>query len=68
MNKIFLGILVYWLTCGAGAGAGAGTKAEQEVQPPHNQWSFESPLGTFDRGALQRGFQVYQEVCYLSCA
>ena len=57
MNKIFLGILIYWLTCGT------GIKAEQEVQPPHNQWSFESPLGTFDRGALQRGFQVYQEVC-----
>jgi ubiquinol-cytochrome c reductase cytochrome c1 subunit len=30
---------------------------------PHHYWSFEGPFGTFDRGALQRGFQVYNEVC-----
>jgi cytochrome c1 len=29
----------------------------------HVQWSFEGPFGTYDRGALQRGFQVYKEVC-----
>lgn len=27
------------------------------------QWSFEGPFGTYDRAALQRGFQVYKEVC-----
>ena len=26
-------------------------------------WSYEGPFGTYDRGALQRGFQVYKEVC-----
>ena len=26
-------------------------------------FSFDSPFGTYDRGALQRGFQVYKEVC-----
>ena len=26
-------------------------------------WSFEGPFGTYDRAALQRGFQVYKEVC-----
>ncbi len=26
-------------------------------------WSFNGPFGTFDRAQLQRGFQVYQEVC-----
>lgn len=33
---------------------------------PHierQQWSFAGPFGTFDRGQLQRGFKVYQEVC-----
>jgi ubiquinol-cytochrome c reductase cytochrome c1 subunit len=30
---------------------------------PHAAWSFEGPLGKFDRGSLQRGFQVYHEVC-----
>ena len=26
-------------------------------------WSFKGILGTFDRASLQRGYQVYQEVC-----
>lgn len=26
-------------------------------------WSFNGPTGTFDRAQLQRGFQVYKEVC-----
>jgi len=28
-----------------------------------NNWSFEGVFGTFDRASLQRGYQVYQEVC-----
>ena len=27
------------------------------------EWSFKGILGTFDRASLQRGYQVYQEVC-----
>lgn len=30
---------------------------------PKQDWSFKGPMGTFDRGAAQRGFQVYKEVC-----
>jgi ubiquinol-cytochrome c reductase cytochrome c1 subunit len=30
---------------------------------PASNWSFSGLFGTFDRGALQRGFQVYSEVC-----
>jgi len=30
---------------------------------PRQSWSFDGPFGTYDRAALQRGFQVYQEVC-----
>ena len=26
-------------------------------------WSFDGVFGTYDRAALQRGFQVYKEVC-----
>ena len=26
-------------------------------------WSFSGPFGTFDKTAMQRGFQVYNEVC-----
>ena len=31
--------------------------------PPQLKWSFQGPFGTFDRAQLQRGFQVYREVC-----
>ena len=30
---------------------------------PSQKWSFSGPLGTYDRASLQRGFQVYKEVC-----
>ncbi|CTQ51956.1 Cytochrome b/c1 [Roseibium album] len=35
-------------------------------EAPHidrQQWSFSGPFGVFERGQLQRGFKVYQEVC-----
>lgn len=28
-----------------------------------HEWTFEGPFGYFDKAALQRGFQVYTEVC-----
>lgn len=35
-----------------------------EAEPsPHIPWSFNGPFGTFDRASMQRGFQVYKEVC-----
>lgn len=34
-----------------------------DVQIPSHDWSFEGPFGTFDRAELQRGYQVYKEVC-----
>jgi len=38
--------------------------AEQEhVRLPQYDWSFSGPFGTYDRAALQRGYQVYKEVC-----
>lgn len=30
---------------------------------PRVEWSFDGPTGQFDRAQLQRGFQVYQNVC-----
>ncbi len=37
--------------------------AGNSVKPDKQNWSFSGLFGTFDRGALQRGFQVYNEVC-----
>ena len=43
---------------------GSGAKAAgDQVKPPSQKWSFTGLFGTFDRGALQRGFLVYNEVC-----
>ena len=36
---------------------------DDETPLPRPGWSFEGPFGTFDRGALQRGFEIYQNVC-----
>lgn len=42
------------------------TPAAEAVRPPSEDWSFDGLFGTFDRAQLQRGFQVYKEVCH-SC-
>lgn len=36
---------------------------EFPIEPKQMSWPFEGPFGTFDRQAIQRGFQVYKEVC-----
>jgi ubiquinol-cytochrome c reductase cytochrome c1 subunit len=41
----------------------AAQAAEGEIHLPDVKHSFDGFLGTFDRGELQRGFQVYKEVC-----
>jgi ubiquinol-cytochrome c reductase cytochrome c1 subunit len=37
--------------------------ASEAPVPPKQSWSFSGPFGTYDRAALQRGFQVYKDVC-----
>jgi ubiquinol-cytochrome c reductase cytochrome b/c1 subunit len=46
-------------------GAGQAKAAEEHggTLPPSQSWSFAGPFGKFDRGALQRGYKVYKEVC-----
>lgn len=43
--------------------APATTQAAGEVVLEEQEWSFDGPFGRFDRQQLQRGFQVYREVC-----
>ena len=42
---------------------GFGVQAAEGPSLPRQSWSFDGPFGTFDRGELQRGYQVYKEVC-----
>ena len=44
------------------AATGAAPSAEPAALP-NVKWSFDGPFGTYDRGALQRGFQIYSQVC-----
>jgi cytochrome c1 len=35
----------------------------EQPPPPRVSWSFAGPFGTYDTAQLQRGYQVYHEVC-----
>ena len=37
--------------------------SEKKAEFIKNNWSFDGIFGTYDRASLQRGYQVYQEVC-----
>jgi cytochrome c1 len=44
--------------------ASGGVQAAEATHDfPETHWSFESIFGTYDRGAQQRGFLVYKNVC-----
>ncbi len=43
--------------------AAAAPGRAQETPLPRQQWSFDGVFGTYDRAAMQRGFQVYKQVC-----
>jgi ubiquinol-cytochrome c reductase cytochrome c1 subunit len=41
----------------------ATVEHEFHLHPKDVHWSFEGPFGHYDKAQLQRGFQVYKEVC-----
>ena len=45
------------------AGVFNNSIAAEKVEYLKTDWSFKGLFGKFDRGALQRGYQVYTEVC-----
>jgi ubiquinol-cytochrome c reductase cytochrome c1 subunit len=46
-----------------GASVAQAEDLSEPLPPKPEHWSFEGPFGLYDRAALQRGFQVYKEVC-----
>jgi len=44
-------------------GCGVALAAVHGEHPEEYPFSFESPVGSYDMAAVQRGFQVYQQVC-----
>jgi ubiquinol-cytochrome c reductase cytochrome c1 subunit len=43
--------------------SGAVIANSDNLEPKEIKWSFDGMFGTFDRASIQRGFQVYKEVC-----
>ena len=58
LRKISLSVFAAVLFATTSALAAGNVKAPKETD-----WSHSGPFGTYDRGALQRGLQVYLEVC-----
>ena len=54
--KIFSFIILFF-------GLSLRTQAAEKVEYLKTDWSFKGLFGKFDRAALQRGYQVYTEVC-----
>ena len=52
-------------SAGASLAEDPGAEANSNHAPKiaHQSWSFKPPFGTFDNAQLQRGLQVYKEVC-----
>ena len=40
-----------------------GFSSSKEIEIPKQEWTFKGITGKFDRSSLQRGYQVYTEVC-----
>jgi ubiquinol-cytochrome c reductase cytochrome b/c1 subunit len=58
MRKLTITLALLAVTVAAPAVA-----AEAGPKPERQSWSFAGPFGLYDRAQLQRGFQVYREVC-----
>ena len=59
MRKLSIGVAAALLF---GLQSGAALAAEGK-ELPERDWSFSGIFGQYDRGAMQRGLQVYREVC-----
>ena len=56
LTKLFYILGFFFLTT-------AYSFSAEKVDYLKTDWSFKGLFGKFDRGSLQRGYQVYTEVC-----
>jgi ubiquinol-cytochrome c reductase cytochrome c1 subunit len=61
MRRIMIAVLA--AAAVAAGGIGPATAAGEDVELDSQAWSFSGIFGTFDPAALQRGLQIYREVC-----
>jgi cytochrome c1 len=62
MMKTIKTLIAVAALAGLTGGAALAQSHEREI-PPRQSWSFAGPFGTYDETQLQRGFQVFKEVC-----
>lgn len=62
MKALVAGIALLGMSAPAALAAG-GAKPVTEGKSELPNWSFEGPFGKYDQKSVQRGFQVYVEVC-----
>ncbi|MDB5594450.1 MAG: Cytochrome c1 [Hyphomicrobiales bacterium] len=62
-TKLSLLSLSLVATLATGAAKAQENNAHAAPKPERQAWTFAGPFGTYDRAQLQRGFQVYREVC-----
>ncbi len=60
MNRFFAALTLATILLAFPAGA---NEAESQLRTPQGGWPQSGIFGTYDRGALQRGFLVYKQVC-----
>lgn len=60
-TKSIIGALLVSILFAAAPAAAQEGHATPEIKK--ESWSFAGPFGTYDRNQLQRGFQVFREVC-----
>lgn len=60
MKKFVLTAAAAAVTLGVGLGA---ANAAEALKAPSKTWSFSGVFGTYDQAQLQRGYQVYKQVC-----
>jgi len=62
MKTMLLGGVVLFGLGAAGVAVAAGG-GNSSYKMEHKHWHFQGMRGTYDRAAMQRGYQVYREVC-----
>jgi ubiquinol-cytochrome c reductase cytochrome b/c1 subunit len=62
-KKVASIVVAFVVAGGLVAGSAQNARADEEVTPPSQSWSFSGPFGKYDRGSLQRGLKIYKEVC-----
>ncbi len=59
----FSGLAVAGMTLAFSSGLALAQSDADQPSPPRESWSFSGMFGIYDKAQLQRGFQVYKEVC-----